>query len=55
MLEQAYAVGMRQVGYGIESGSPTILASIDKSGQTPERIEIAIRETQRVMGYADCS
>jgi radical SAM superfamily enzyme YgiQ (UPF0313 family) len=55
MLEQAYEVGMRQVGYGVESGSPTILASIDKSGQTPERIEIAISETQRVMGYADCS
>lgn len=55
MLEQAYSVGMRQVGYGIESGSPTILASIDKSGQTPERIAEAVKETQRVMGYADCS
>jgi len=55
ILEQAHAVGMRQVGYGVESGSPTILASIDKSGQTPERIEIAIKETQRIMGYADCS
>ena len=55
MLEQAHEVGMRQVGYGVETGSPTILANIDKSGQTPERIEIAILETQRVMGYADCS
>ena len=41
-LEQAHDVGMRQVGYGIESASPTILANIDKSGQTPERIEIAV-------------
>ena len=54
-LEQAYDVGMRQVGYGIESASPTILKNIDKSGQTPERIEIAVRETQRIFGYADCS
>lgn len=55
MIEQAYAVGMRQVGYGVESASPAILRSIDKSGQTIEKMEIAIRETQRVMGYADCS
>lgn len=55
MLEQAYEVGMRQAGYGVESGSPTILKSIDKSGQTIEKMEIAIRETQRVLGYADCS
>jgi radical SAM superfamily enzyme YgiQ (UPF0313 family) len=55
MLEQAYDVGMRQAGYGIESGSPTILKLIDKSGQTVEKMELAIRETQRVMGYADCS
>lgn len=55
MLEQAYEVGMRQAGYGIESGSPTILRLIDKSGQTVEKMEIAIGETQRVMGYADCS
>lgn len=55
LLEQAYSVGMRQVGYGIESGSPTILKSIDKSGQTVEKMEIAVRETQRIMGYADCS
>jgi radical SAM superfamily enzyme YgiQ (UPF0313 family) len=54
-LEQAHGVGMRQVGYGIESASPTILKNIDKSGQTPERIEIAVRETQRIFGYADCS
>lgn len=54
-LEQAYEVGMRQVGYGIESASQTILTSIDKSGQTPERIEIAVKETQRIFGYADCS
>ncbi len=55
MLEQAYEVGMRQVGYGVESASPIILKSIDKSGQTVEKMEIAIVETQRVMGYADCS
>ena len=54
-LEQAYEVGMRQAGYGIESASAKILKAIDKSGQTPEKIEIAIRETQRVLGYADCS
>ncbi len=55
MLEQAYEVGMRQAGYGVESASPTILKNIDKSGQTLEKMEIAIRETQRVLGYADCS
>ncbi len=55
ILELAYEVGMRQAGYGVESASPTILKSIDKSGQTVEKIEISIRETQRVMGYADCS
>ncbi|MDA1185809.1 MAG: radical SAM protein, partial [Acidobacteria bacterium] len=55
MLEQAFEVGMRQAGYGVESGSPTVLKNIDKSGQTLEKMEIAIRETQRVMGYADCS
>lgn len=54
-LEQAYEVGMRQAGYGIESASAKILKAIDKSGQTPEKIEIAIKETQRVLGYADCS
>ena len=55
MLEQAFEVGMRQAGYGVESASPTILKSIDKSGQTVEKMEIAIQETQRIMGYADCS
>ena len=55
MLELAHEAGMRQAGYGIESGSPTILKSIDKSGQTVEKMEMAIRETQRVLGYADCS
>ncbi len=55
MLEQAFEVGMRQAGYGVESGSPTVLKNIDKSGQTIEKMELAIRETQRVMGYADCS
>ncbi len=55
MLEQGHEVGMRQAGYGVESASPTILKNIDKSGQTLEKMEIAIRETQRVLGYADCS
>jgi len=55
MLEQAHAAGMRQVGFGVESASPTILKNIDKSGQTVEKMEIAILETRRVMGYADCS
>lgn len=54
-LEQAHDVGMRQVGYGVESASQTILTSIDKTGQTPGRIEIAVKETQRIFGYADCS
>lgn len=55
MLEQAFEVGMRQAGYGVESASPTILESIDKSGQTVEKMFLAVRETQRIMGYADCS
>jgi len=55
MLEQAYEVGMRQAGYGVESASPAILKAIDKSGQTLAKMELAITETQRVMGYADCS
>ncbi|MEK9183782.1 MAG: cobalamin-dependent protein, partial [Patescibacteria group bacterium] len=55
ILEQAYEVGMRQAGYGIESASPIILKNIDKSGQTVEKMKIAIKETQRVMGYVDCS
>lgn len=54
-LELAYDVGMRLAGYGVESASQTILTSIDKSGQTPETIEIAVRETQRIFGYADTS
>jgi radical SAM superfamily enzyme YgiQ (UPF0313 family) len=55
MLELAHEVGMRQAGFGVESGSPTILKAIDKSGQTVEKMELAIGETQRVLGYADCS
>jgi radical SAM superfamily enzyme YgiQ (UPF0313 family) len=55
MLELAHEVGMRQAGFGIESGSPTVLKAIDKSGQTVEKMELAIAETQRVLGYADCS
>lgn len=55
ILEQGYEVGWRQAGYGLESASPTILKAIDKSGQTIQKMEIAIRETQRVLGYADCS
>ncbi len=55
ILELGREVGMRQAGYGVETASPTILKSIDKSGQTQEKIKIAVRETQRVLGYADCS
>jgi radical SAM superfamily enzyme YgiQ (UPF0313 family) len=55
MLEQAYEVGMRQACFGVESASPKILKAIDKSGQTLEKMEICIRETQRIFGYADCS
>ncbi|KKT29386.1 hypothetical protein A3G55_03880 [Candidatus Giovannonibacteria bacterium RIFCSPLOWO2_12_FULL_44_25] len=55
MLEQAYEVGLRHVGYGVESGSPIILKNIDKSGQTLEKMVLGISETQRVIGYADCS
>ncbi|MBF0355122.1 MAG: B12-binding domain-containing radical SAM protein [Alphaproteobacteria bacterium] len=55
ILERAYEVGMRQAGYGVETGSPTILKSIDKSGQTVDAIRVAIGETIRVFGYADCS
>lgn len=53
ILEQGYEVGWRQAAYGLESASPTIIKSIDKSGQTVEKMEIAVRETQRVLGYAD--
>ena len=55
ILELAHEAGMRQACYGVESGSPQVLKLIDKSGQTVEKMEIAIRETRRVMGYADCS
>jgi radical SAM superfamily enzyme YgiQ (UPF0313 family) len=55
MLELAHEAGMRQAGFGIESGSPAVLKAIDKSGQTVEKMELAITETQRVLGYADCS
>lgn len=55
ILEQAFDVGMRQAAYGVETGSPTVLKAIDKSGQTPDKIRVAIKETQRVFGYADCS
>jgi radical SAM superfamily enzyme YgiQ (UPF0313 family) len=55
ILELGHEVGMRQAGYGVESASPTILKNIDKSGQTVEKMEIAILETRRVLGYADCS
>ena len=55
MLEQAQEVGMRHVGFGIESASPTILKNIDKSGQSAEKLELAVIETQRIMGYVDSS
>lgn len=49
-LERCHEAGMRLAGYGIESGSPTILKSIDKSGQTVPKMELAIAETKRVLG-----
>lgn len=49
-LERCHEAGMRLAGYGIESGSPTILKAIDKSGQTVPKMEIAIAETKRVLG-----
>jgi len=55
IIELGYEVGWRQAGYGVESASPTILRNIDKSGQTVDKILVAISETQRVLGYADCS
>jgi len=55
LLEQGYEVGLRRVAYGVETGSPTILKVIDKSGQTPETIKSAVTETVRVLGYASCS
>lgn len=54
-VEEAYQSGLRHIGFGVESASPTILRSIDKSGQTIEKMRVAIREVQRVLGYADCS
>lgn len=55
ILEKGYEAGMRQAGYGVETGSQAVLRAIDKSGQTPDKIKMAILETQRVFGYADCS
>lgn len=54
-IHRAHEVGLRHIGFGVESASPTILKAIDKSGQTIEKMEIAIREVQNVLGYADCS
>ena len=54
-IHRAHEVGLRHIGFGVESASPTILQSIDKSGQTVEKMEIAIREVQDILGYADCS
>ena len=54
-LERCHEAGMVHVGYGVESASPAILKAIDKSGQTIEKMELAILETQRVLGYADTS
>ena len=50
-LERCHEAGMRYVGYGLESASPTILKAIDKSGQSVAKMELAIEETKRVMGY----
>ena len=55
LLELAYEVGMRQVGVGIETASPTILKNIDKSGQTQETIALAVKEVKRIFGYIDPS
>ena len=55
ILEMGYDVGMRNASYGIETASTTILENIDKSGQTPEKIKIAVDETRRVLGYIDPS
>lgn len=55
ILEQSFEVGMRNASYGIESASPAILKLIDKSGQTPEKIIIAVNETKRLFGYVDPS
>lgn len=55
MLELGHDAGLRRVAYGVETGSPTILKVIDKSGQTPATIKTAVQETVRVLGYASCS
>ena len=55
ILEMGFETGMRNAGYGIETASPTILKNIDKSGQTPEKIRIAVEETRRLFGYIDPS
>ena len=54
-LEKCHEAGLRHIGYGVESASPIILKQIDKSGQTLPKLELAILETQRVLGYADTS
>ena len=54
-VERAKEVGLRHIGFGVESASPTVLKMIDKSGQTIEKMEIAITEVQNILGYADCS
>ena len=51
-LERCHEAGMRYVGYGLESASPTILKAIDKSGQSVAKMELAVEETKRVMGEA---
>ncbi len=55
MLEQAHEVGMRQVGFGIESCSNVILKNIDKSGQNQDTIAQTVREVRRIFGYIDPS
>ena len=55
MIEQAFDVSMRQVCVGIESASPTILKSIDKSGQTQETIAMCVAEVKRIFGILDAS
>lgn len=55
MIERAYEVGMRQVCMGIESASDKVLKAIDKSGQTQEKIKLALKEVKRIYGYTDPS
>jgi len=54
-IVKAKEMGLRHIGFGVESASPQVLKAIDKSGQTIEKMEIAIKEVQDVLGYADCS